>query len=57
MRDDAQLLRAYAEGGDEAAFAELVNRIFSPGCDVYLEEEHFSESIRQAMKTAYTPDK
>ena len=26
MRDDAQLLRAYAEGGDEAAFAELVNR-------------------------------
>ncbi len=26
MSDDAQLLRAYAEHGDEAAFAELVNR-------------------------------
>jgi hypothetical protein len=38
-------------------FAELVNRIFSPGCDVYLEEEHFPDAIRQAMKNAYNPDK
>lgn len=34
-------------------FAELVNRIFSPGCEIYLEEEHFPDAIKEAMKNAY----
>ncbi len=36
-------------------FAELVNRIFGPGCAVYEESEVFPDSVREVMKQAYEP--
>lgn len=39
------------------SFAELANRLFNPGCEVYFEEERFPESIKEAMKQAYTSDR
>lgn len=35
------------------SFGELMNRIFSPGCEVYLDEEAFPAEVVEFMKTVY----
>jgi len=35
------------------SFGELMNRIFGPGCEVYLEEEAFPQAVKDLMRTVY----
>jgi hypothetical protein len=37
------------------SFGELVNRIFGPGCQVFVDREALPDKVKEVMKTCYQP--